>query len=86
VIARSEPQELDHAGGRRVVAMNDAVGDAQTHDQESAIGDQKPLETAIGRKHKRPNAPLSSASDHRFLVADSWPTYIKYCCAMAVPS
>ena len=31
VIARSQPQHLDDAGGRRLVAMNDAVGDAQSH-------------------------------------------------------
>ena len=31
VVARREPQHLDHARGRRVVAMDDAVGDAQAH-------------------------------------------------------
>ena len=31
VVARREPQQLDHAHGRRVVTMDDAVGDAQAH-------------------------------------------------------
>jgi hypothetical protein len=31
VVARREPQHLDHAPGRRIVTMGDAVGDAQAH-------------------------------------------------------
>ena len=40
VVARGEPQHLDHARGRRVVAMDDAVGDANAHigDQRSEVG------------------------------------------------
>ncbi len=31
VVTRGEPQHLDHADGRRVITMDDAVGDAQAH-------------------------------------------------------
>ena len=31
VVARGQPQHLDHARGRRFVAMDDAVGDAKAH-------------------------------------------------------
>ena len=37
MVARGEPQHLDHAGGRRLVAMDDAVGDAQAHVRRSVI-------------------------------------------------
>ena len=32
MVARRQPQHLDHARGRRIVAIDGAVGDAQAHD------------------------------------------------------
>ena len=64
VIARGEPQDLDHAGGRRFVAMNDAMGDAQTHGSEMAIGgsDRSLWEMTPVGKDRRSGRPLSRGS------------------------
>ena len=36
VVSRRQPQHLDHAGGRRIVAIDGAVGDAQAHVRTTA--------------------------------------------------
>ena len=78
VVARRQPQHLDHAGGRRIVAIVGAVGDADAHSGiGSAISDHDDGTTRIDDI----DAVCPADSD----LTDLTPGHSRYCCATAVP-
>ena len=75
VVARREPQHLDHAGRRRRVAVGGQVRDAKAHCRATEDGRQTAVDKLWGTKSSSLVLPLSVRR-----------RYIRYCSVTAAPS